>query len=51
MEQIREVEEKVRDYNRQMEDINKDYDYHPDILALHKRIEDKEKQIRQLDKN
>jgi hypothetical protein len=34
-----------------MEDINKEYDYHPDILALNKRLEDREKQIRLLEKN
>lgn len=39
LEQVRELEEKVRDNNKLMDEINKEYDYHPEILALNKKLE------------
>ena len=31
-----------------MEEINKDFDYHPEILALNKQLENKERDIKAL---
>lgn len=45
------MEEKVRENAKHMDEINKEYDYHPVILALNKKIEDQEKEIKLLEKN
>ena len=50
LETIRELEEQKRDRETQIEEINKDFDYHPEILALQKEIENKQRAIKNYDK-
>ena len=50
LETIRELEEEVRDNAKKMDEINKEFDYHPQILALNKQIEEKERDIKNIDR-
>lgn len=48
---IRDMEEHTRENQKEIDEINKDFDYHPVILALSKQLEDKERETKTLEKN